>query len=65
MPPLTKAEQSSAKGWRKSRLAVLAWLLGAILFWGALGLLWLQGSTTCALGSTSALGRPWGGSFTL
>jgi hypothetical protein len=48
MPPLTKAEQSSAKGWRKSRLAALAWLLGAILFWGALGLLWLQGSTTCA-----------------
>jgi len=48
MPPLTKAEQSSAKGWRRSRLAALAWLLGGILLWGGLGLLWLQGSTTCA-----------------
>ena len=48
MPPLTKAEQSSAMGWRRSRLAALGWLLGGILLWGGLGLLWLQGSTTCA-----------------
>ena len=25
-----------------------AWLLAIILLWGGLGLLWLQGSTTCA-----------------
>ena len=48
MPPLTKAEQSNAMGWRRSRLAALGWLLGGILLWGGLGLLWLQGSTTCA-----------------
>ena len=31
MPPLTKAEQSSAKGWRRNRMVGAAWLLGLSL----------------------------------
>jgi len=48
MPPLTKAEQTSAKGWRRTKMVAAAWLLGTILLWGGLGLAWLNGSTTCS-----------------
>ena len=48
MPPLTKAEQASAKGARRYKLAAAGWLLAVVVVWGSLGLLWLHGSTTCA-----------------
>jgi len=48
MPPISKAEHSSAKGWRHYRMVAAGWLLAAVLLWGALGLLWLRGSNSCA-----------------
>jgi hypothetical protein len=49
MPPVTKLEQTRAKDDRRRRLHTYAWLTVAILIWGALGLIWLRKSTTCAL----------------
>ena len=45
---MTKVEQAQAREERKRKLRVYLYSLGAVLFWGALGLVWLQRSETCA-----------------
>ena len=47
-PQVTKLEQTAAKEERRRKLKAYGWLVGAILVWGGLGLLWLSGSETCA-----------------
>jgi len=48
MPPVTKLEQSQAKEERKRRLQRYGWLMGFVMLWGALGLLWVRDTETCA-----------------
>ena len=48
MPPVTELERSRAKEERKRKLQVYAWMVGAVVVWGALGLLWVRDSDTCA-----------------
>jgi len=48
MPPVTKVEQSQAKEERKRKLQMYAWVAGGVVLWGALGLLWVRDSETCA-----------------
>ncbi len=48
MPPVTKAEQLSAKDARKRRLYAYGWVLAFVLAWGCFGLKWLSEGSTCA-----------------
>ena len=48
MPPLTKVEQTAARDDRKRKLQLYAYLSAFVLVWGALGLVWLHDSETCA-----------------
>ena len=48
MPPLTKLEHARLSEGRSRRLRLYAYLLAALLLWGALGLYWLSGASSCA-----------------
>jgi len=48
MPPLTKLEQSRAKGGRRQRIILYSYIFALLILWGACGLYWMKRSVSCA-----------------
>ena len=48
LPPMTRSEQTEMREERKRKLKAYGYILVGVLVWGGLGLLWLNGSETCA-----------------
>ena len=53
LPPVTKVEHARAREDRKRKVYALGYLLAAIFLWGALGMLWIKDSESCARTSPS------------
>ena len=45
---MTRSEQTEMREERKRKLKAYGYILVGVLVWGGLGLLWLNGSETCA-----------------